>query len=67
MRVIGDKNRISEYVFDFMISFLPFPKKSIRSELAKFFSHQYSSTKFEMLWNLSNQAHFRRADGGIHP
>ena len=38
MRVIGDKNKISEDVIDFMISFLPFPQKSIRSELAKFFS-----------------------------
>ena len=37
MRVIGDKNQISEDVFDFMISYLPFPKKSIRSELAKLF------------------------------
>ena len=38
MRVIGDKNQISEDVFDFMISYLPFPQKSIRSELAKLFS-----------------------------
>ena len=35
MRVIGDKNQISEDVFDFMISYLLFPQKSIRSELAK--------------------------------
>ena len=36
MRVIGDKNQISEdvHVFDFMISYLPFPQKSIRSEVA---------------------------------
>ena len=38
MRVIGDKNQISEYVFDSIISYLPFPKKSIGSELAKLFS-----------------------------
>ena len=38
MRVIGDKNQISEDEFDFMISYLPFPQKSIRSELAKLFS-----------------------------
>ena len=37
MWVIGDKNQISEDVFDFMISYLPFPQKSIRSELAKLF------------------------------
>ena len=37
MRVIGDNNQISEDVFDFMISYLPFPQKSIRSELAKLF------------------------------
>ena len=34
MRVIGDTNHISEDVFDFMISYLPFSQKSIRSELA---------------------------------
>ena len=38
MRVIGDKNQIFEDVFDFMISYLPFPQKSIRSKLAKLFS-----------------------------
>ena len=38
MGVIGDKNQISEDVFDSMISYLPFPQKSIRSELAKLFS-----------------------------
>ena len=38
MRVIGDKNQITGDVFDFMISYLPFPQKSIRSELAKLFS-----------------------------
>ena len=37
MRVIGGKNQISEDVFDIMISYLPFPQKSIRSELAKLF------------------------------
>ena len=31
MRVTGDKNQISEDVFDFMISYLPFPQKSISS------------------------------------
>ena len=41
MRIIGDKNQISEDVFDFMISHLPFLQKSICSELAKLFSHQY--------------------------
>ena len=40
MRVIGDKNQISEDVFDFMISYLTFPQKSIPSELAKLFFHQ---------------------------
>ena len=34
MRVIGDKNQISEDVFDLTTSYLPFPQKSIRSELA---------------------------------
>ena len=38
MRVIGGKNQISEYVFDFMISYLPFPQKPIHSELTKLFS-----------------------------
>ena len=38
MRVIGDKNQISIDVFDFMISYPPFPQKSIRSKLAKPFS-----------------------------
>ena len=38
MRIIGDKNQTSEHVFDFMISYLPFPQKSIHSELAKLFS-----------------------------
>ena len=38
MRVTGDKNQISEEVFDFMISYLPFPQKSVRSELAELFS-----------------------------
>ena len=36
--VIGDNNQIAEDVFDFMISYLPFPQKSIRSELTKLFS-----------------------------
>ena len=43
MRVIGDKNQISEDVFDFKISYLLFPQKSIRSELAYFFFYQYTS------------------------
>ena len=30
MRVIGDMNQISEDVFDYMFSYLPFPKKSMR-------------------------------------
>ena len=38
MQVNGDKNQISEDVLDFMISYLPFPWKSMRSELAKLFS-----------------------------
>ena len=51
MRVIGDKNQISENVFEFMISFLPYPHKSTRSELAKLFSisiyvKPYSSKKW---------------------
>ena len=43
MRVIGDKNQISEDVFDFMISYLTYPQKSIHSELAKLFFHQYKN------------------------
>ena len=46
MRFIGDKNRIYEDVFNFMISYLPFPQKSIRSELAKLFSISISCTNF---------------------
>ena len=38
MIVIGDKNQISEDLFDFMLSFLLIPQKSIRSELATLFS-----------------------------
>ena len=38
VRVIGDKNQISGDVFNFKISNLPFPQKSIRSELAELFS-----------------------------
>ena len=38
MRVVGDKNQISEDVFEFMISYLTFPQKSIRSALAKLLS-----------------------------
>ena len=38
MRVTGDKNQIYEDVFGFMISYLPFPQKPIRSEFAKLFS-----------------------------
>ena len=38
MRVNDDRNQISEDVFDFKISYLPFPQKSIRSELAELFS-----------------------------
>ena len=38
MGVTGGKNQISEDVFDFMISYLPFTQKSIHSELAKLFS-----------------------------
>ena len=46
MRVIGDKYQISEDVYEFMISYLPFPKKSIHSKLAKLFFPQYMN-KFE--------------------
>ena len=38
MQVIGDKNQISEDIFEFMISYLSFPQKSVCSELAKRFS-----------------------------
>ena len=38
MRVIGDKNQISEDIFYLIISYIPFPEKSIRPELAKLFS-----------------------------
>ena len=38
MQIISDKKQISEDVFDFMISYLPFPQKSICSKLAKLFS-----------------------------
>ena len=41
MRVIGDENQISEDVFDFMISYLPFSHKSINAELAKLFPSVY--------------------------
>ena len=37
MRVTGDKNQISVDVFGFKISYLPFPQKSIRSELVRLF------------------------------
>ena len=40
MQVIGDKNQISEDVFDFMISYLPFHQKSSVLNLVNFF-HQY--------------------------
>ena len=53
MWVIGDKNEISEDVFDFKISYLPFPQKSIRSELAKLFSISIYS-KFNSLPNDKN-------------
>ena len=46
MQVIGDKNQISEDVFDFMISYLPFPQKSIRSELAQVFSISIITLKY---------------------
>ena len=51
MRVIGDKNQISEDVFDSKMSYLPFPQKSIRSELAKLFSFSIleSITTFDWL------------------
>ena len=48
MRVIGDKNQISEGVFDFMISYLPFPQKSIRSELPKLFSISILTSIFSL-------------------
>ena len=55
MRVIGDNNQISEDVFDFMISYLPFPKKSIRSELAKLFSISIWYTIFKIqYWTRSS-------------
>ena len=44
MQVVGDKNKISEDVFDFMVSYLPIPQKSIRSELAKLFLHTHTHT-----------------------
>ena len=46
MRVTGDNNKISEDVFDFMISYLPFPQKSIRSVLTKPFSISIFSYRF---------------------
>ena len=48
MQVIGDKNQIFEDVFDFMISYLPFPQKSIHSELAKLFSISITVVKTSM-------------------
>ena len=48
MRVINDKNQISKDVFDFMISYLPLPQKSIRSELANFFSSVCISLQFRI-------------------
>ena len=41
MQVIGDKNQIPEDVFNFMISYLPFPQKSVRSEIAKLLPSVY--------------------------
>ena len=51
MQVTGDKNQIFEDVFDFMISYLPFPQKSIRSELAKLFSISIHVHHFETVPN----------------
>ena len=46
MWVIGDKNKISEDVFDFMISYIPFPQKSIGFVLAKLFQKVYKWQTF---------------------
>ena len=54
MQVIGDKNQISEDVFDFMISYLPFPQKSIRSELAKLFSISIHNTLQHYAFSMSS-------------
>ena len=54
MRVIGDMNQISEDVFDFMISHLPFPQKSVRSELAKLSSISIDLLKLKAFKVLEN-------------
>ena len=45
MRVIGDKNQIPEDVFDFMISYLSFSQKLIRSEPGILFSISIVNSK----------------------
>ena len=49
MRIIGDKNQISEDVFDFIISYLPFPQKSISSVYLFFLRpfHEYASVVWD--------------------
>ena len=64
MRVIGDKNQISEDVFDFMISYLSFPKKSIRSELPKLFLHQYILQWINLVHKECSLAAVRCLDNG---
>ena len=54
MRVIGEKNQISEDVFDFMISYLPFPKSQSVLNLLNFFPSVYYKMKFSYVEKVSN-------------
>ena len=63
MRVIGDKNQISEDVFDFMISYLPFPQKSIGSEFTKLFFHQYIRVNLVAMTNVNSLKQTGRVRG----
>ena len=65
MRVIGDKNQISEDVFDFMVSYLPFPQKSIRSELAKLFSISTYVVLLKSIRSCYFQRHLEIGNSGV--
>ena len=54
MQVTGDKNQISDDVFDFMISYLPFSQKSIRSEHAKLFPSVYKYRPIHVSANINS-------------
>ena len=48
MRVIGDRSQISEDVFDFMISHLPFPQSQSVLNLLNVFPSVYMSIRSQM-------------------